>query len=341
MERLLTLLTEPGQDQTRPCHLITVVTSEAASAAADLLSSGDYALAYPGTSILYHGVRVSQERPLTADWTSLLVQYLRESDTTYATKLAHKIVDRFMFRFVTSKEHFDEIRQKSSEYMTDLDCFLSFVSGNLSLSAKRVVDSSKARFERYQELLEWVMKKAKSRGTKTDAEFEAVQIKAIVEFEVRANKAKKDWSFADGGIASLTDDFFLLDEYLGNYRSGFFRRLCLKYGHFLLEREANEDLDKLPEADRVIQKIEMASPLLLPIWSFFVAFCHALQHGENDLTATDAAWLGLIDEIIGDDELPCRRLAFEYTPDDEPSDEEEQTNGQEKAAETEESPRPA
>ena len=46
MEALLLLLRLSNQDSSGPCRIITAVTSRAASAAADLLSSGDYALAY-------------------------------------------------------------------------------------------------------------------------------------------------------------------------------------------------------------------------------------------------------------------------------------------------------
>jgi len=259
-------------------------------------------------------VRISQEgQPLTFEWTSLLVQYLRESNDSYATKLAQTIVDRFMFRFVTSKDEFEAIRQNDPK-QTDLDCFLTLISAYLSEPAKRVLENARARYGRYNDLLDWVAKKSKIKGKMTTAEFEAMQIKAIVDFEVRSNKKDKDWSFERNGLNNLTDDFFLLNEYLENLISGFFRSLCLTYGHFLLSKAENEELANSPETEREVRKVQKVQPLLLPIWSFFVALCHALQVGENDLTARDAVWLGLIDEVIGD-EMPCRRIAMEYQPD--------------------------
>jgi ATP-dependent protease ClpP protease subunit len=59
-ELILRQLRATNQDMADPCRLITVVTSTAASAAADLLTSGDYAIAYPGSSIFYHGLEVGQ-----------------------------------------------------------------------------------------------------------------------------------------------------------------------------------------------------------------------------------------------------------------------------------------
>jgi len=46
---------------------------------------------------------------------------------------------------------------------------------------------------------------------------------------------------------------------------------------------------------------------------FFGALCHALQEEENPMTALDAFWLGLIDEVIGED-LPTERKMFERRP---------------------------
>lgn len=57
MQNILRMLKMPDQDAGPPCDLITVVTNKAQSAAADLLSSGDYAIALPNSTLLYHGIR--------------------------------------------------------------------------------------------------------------------------------------------------------------------------------------------------------------------------------------------------------------------------------------------
>jgi hypothetical protein len=68
------------------------------------------------------------------------------------------------------------------------------------------------------------------------------------------------------------------------------------------------------EVQRIEELVEMVRPMLQPIWSFFVALCHALQEGENRLTATDAYWLGLADEVIGEN-LMSLRMFEEFKPD--------------------------
>lgn len=331
METILRLLNASDQDGASPCWNVTVVMGRAASAAADLLSSGDYAVAYPGTTILYHGVRISQNIPLTTERTSLLVQYLRESNSTYAASLARKVVDRFMFRFVSSQDEFEGIRKdKDDPELSDLDCFLSLISENLSESAQQVLMSAQTRYGRYDELLRSLMKTRLRPGI-SRAQAEAVQIKAIVDFELRKNKKKKDWSFEKGGLDNLADDFFLLNEFLGNYRSGFFATMCARYGQFLLSDEENEEILKAPKEERAKLKVGKSRPYVLPVWSFFVALCHALQYGENQLTAIDAVWLGMIDEVLGVD-LPSRRLTKEYEPDVEDEENENKPEQEETRA---------
>lgn len=66
MFALLRLLKTKNQDGAS-CRIITVATGQAASAAADLLSAGDYSLAYQGSAILYHGVRIPSYDQLTAE----------------------------------------------------------------------------------------------------------------------------------------------------------------------------------------------------------------------------------------------------------------------------------
>jgi ATP-dependent protease ClpP protease subunit len=138
METILRLLNLTDQDSSGPCNLITAVTTRAASAAADLLSSGDYALAFPDSSILYHGLRTFEKNPLTFEATSMLANTLRASNDYYAMTLARKIEDRFSFRYVTVRSEFDAFRtQRSSPSMSDLDCFVNIISTKLSVGARK------------------------------------------------------------------------------------------------------------------------------------------------------------------------------------------------------------
>lgn len=322
MFALLRLLKASTQDFEKS-HLITVATHHAASAAADLLSAGSYALAYPNSRVLFHGGRLA-ENELTAERTTILAQYLRLSNESSAMELAREVEYRFMFRFISSRGRFSEIRNRESKpQMSDLDCFLDYISQHLSDTARGILEIAQERYGRYDELLATVYKKtSKLSENKTPLEIEAAQIKAIVDFEVGQNRKTADWSFHAGGVNGLVDDFLLFREYQNISQSDRFINWCSALGSFLVTPEEANEIKKIPNAGEQARKwAEKTSPMLQPIWSFFVALCYTLQRGENDyLTARDAYWLGLIDEVIGDESLLPFRLMQEDV--DEPKEEE-------------------
>jgi len=169
----------------------------------------------------------------------------------------------------------------------------------------------------YDTLLKTVLKKNKSAAKgKRIAETEAARIKAIVDFEVASHKKDPNWTFQFGGLARLNDDFYLLNEHLASTQSERLKQLCIDWGRFALGSAEAEQINQLPEAARNDAMIEKVRPLLEPLWAFFVALCHALQEGENDLTAKDAFWLGLIDEVMSEKGLPSLRYLVEYKADE-------------------------
>lgn len=319
METILRLLNLTDQDSSGPCNIVTAVTVRAASAAADLLSSGDYALAFPHSSILYHGLRTFERNPLTFEATSMLANALRVRNDYYAMALARKIEDRFSFRYVTVRSEFDKFRaDRSAPSMSDLDCFVEIISARLSTSAKKVWAKAKDRHGRYQDLIDSVIPKKLRRNfaTQTIAEMEADNIKAIVAFELKINKKNPQWSFRNEGLGKLADDFFLLNEYLSTYSDERLRRWCTSFGKWTLPSNEAAEIDAIvDEKTRSEQLVAKVRPILQPIWSFFVALCHALQEGENELTAIDAYWLGLVDEVIGQTELWTTRDLAEIQSD--------------------------
>ncbi len=322
METILRLLNLTDQDSSGPCNIVTAVTTRAASAAADLLSSGDYALAFPNSSILYHGLRTFEKNPLTFETSSMLANTLRVSNDYYAMALARKIEDRFSFRYVTVRTEFDAFRtNKSAPSMSDLDCFVEIISTKLSDGARKVWQKAQQRHGRYQDLLDSVLKRTRRNfATQTVAEIEADNLKAIIAFELKSNKKNPKWSFRTEGLGRLADDFFLLNEYVTTYSSDRLQRWCTSFGKWTLPTKEAEEIDAIAdEKERSEKLVAKVRPILQPIWSFFVALCHALQEGENELTAIDAYWLGLVDEVIGESDLWTWRDLFEVQP-DPPSD---------------------
>jgi hypothetical protein len=144
---------------------VTVVTGRAASAAADLLSSGDYAIAYPETNILFHGVRTSLNNPVTVELASFLSENLKLSNDRYAMILAKKSEVRFMFRYFVLRSDFAGYRTKiNNPHLTDLECFLGMVKEKTSYRAEKIIKLAWQRYERYNALLDHVFNPKRKPG---------------------------------------------------------------------------------------------------------------------------------------------------------------------------------
>jgi len=321
-ETILRLLQSTDQDGSAACRIITVVTGHAASAAADLLSSGDYAIAHSESTILYHGVRTSLNDPLTMEVASVLSETLKLSNDRYATTLAKKSEIRFMSRYFALRPGFAEYRTKVGKpVLPDIECFLGIVDEQLSHNARQIVKQAWRRYQRYDALLDHVFK-VRARAKKSvfadgvsAARMESAMLRSIIGFELKNHKDDPTWSFRNRGLLQVNDDFFLLQEYVLSAFSEQFRQLCERWGKFVLGPAEVAELDKLPEQEQNASKLAKLRPHFQPAWSFLVALCHALQEGENELMALDAFWLGLIDEVLGYRGLPLTRYFAEYQPD--------------------------
>jgi hypothetical protein len=216
--------------------------------------------------------------------------------------------------------------------MPDIDCFIEFTDTKLSPDAKKVWKRAQGRHDRYRELFNSVLKRVKGNLTQMSiAQAEGIALKAIVEYEVKANKGDKQWSFRGDGLGRLNEDFFLFNEYLSDIGTGRFRKWSRDWGNLILPPEFIKELEGIAdENERSIKLQEKVSPILEPLASFFAGLCHALQEGENNLTAEDAYWLGLIDEVVGEDHLLCRRHFIE----NQPTDDQKETGQNEEQAET-------
>lgn len=258
--------------------------------------------------------------PLTIEVASFLTESLKSTNDRYAMALARRSEQRFMFRYVSLRTEFDTYRQQHAG-ADDLTCFFGLLEEKLSPKARRVFNQAQKRQERYNHLLAHVNQMAtknkrfmKASGVET----EALIIRAIIQFEMNTNKADPKWSFHSAGLNRLADDFYLLQEFLSSWGSTQFTRVCEQWSTFVLTAPERAELQGLQEAEKPKWIQKTVRPRFQPVWAFFVALCHALQEGENELTATDAFWLGLIDEVVGNNTLPYIRFLMELKPDPPP-----------------------
>jgi len=69
---------------------------------------------------------------------------------------------------------------------------------------------------------------------------------------------------------------------------------------FLLPEEKRELESKHKEEVALKTALEnRATKKLRPLWYFVVSLCRVLQTADHELTAVDAYWLGLVDEVPG------------------------------------------
>ena len=349
---LYRLLKARDQDS-ESSKLITVCTGVAASAAADLLSSGDYALAYPHARILYHGTRQVYDRAITTETAADMAEYLKQTNEGFALTLANRSIDRFIFRFLQLRDEFSEVRSAIGSDLQDMDC-LTFVLGTkLSSAVSKIPERALKKHARNKELTEFVFSEpifpdvpnpvhqeqesgstvanlAASTETGSSAldprppapetpakeeriaDIEARILMAILKFELEKNQ-DENWSFASAGILQIQEDFVLLRDYNSPRHTDQLRLLAARWGAIFLDDAEGAALEKVSSEERPDWLLEKTKNQLHPLWYYFVSICRALQEGENYLSAQDAYWLGLIDEIIGFSErqFPSYRALIE------------------------------
>jgi ATP-dependent protease ClpP protease subunit len=322
---ILNLLRAPSQYSTEPAHIITVATTFAASAAAILLASGDYAVAYPNSSIHFHGVRTYREDPITVEKASDVAKNLKASNSQSALLLAKNCAKRFFFRFVSMAGEIADYKKLYPKVTEDKDCFIELISARLSGLGSQVLSKAMTRHQRYQSLSAHVFAddtvttlinkigEDPSQTSNLYAQLEAEILRAIIKFEIDSNSANKGWNFSSQGLAQLNDDFFLLNVYIGHHKNDWIEEFCEQFKDFLLTDEQRGEINNLPESSRKAARVNILRPILLPVWLCLGAICQVLQEEENPLTPLDAFWLGLIDEVIGID-LPTQRKLIEQAP---------------------------
>lgn len=317
-DALTRLLGATDQDNAPSCRVITVATGLAASAAADLLCSGGYAIAHMGSTIFFHGVRRAGEE-ITVAVASNIADSLRKSNERYAITLADQSIRRVGFRYAWMHTDFAAYRTRTGKTHTDLECFVGLLTERLSESGMRVVHRALERNARYEALVHHVGRAAKNSRTfqnaKRAADTESVIIKSIIDFE-KANNKDTTWTYRNHGLRQATHDFLLVMEYFNIYEADQLKRLCDNWGVYFLSQNDRDELEAIQDLKQRTDKLhEKVKPLLRPLWLYFVALCYALQDEDHELSATDAFWLGLIDEVIGGpSDLYPFRLIVENVP---------------------------
>jgi ATP-dependent protease ClpP protease subunit len=288
------LIKAPDQDGQR-CRLITVVTGTAASAAADLLALGDYAIAEPQADILYHGSRQAFEQILTFEGASSLAANLQEANERLALRLARSSFRRIIWRVVQLKDAIESFRS-GAEGLEDLVGALAakFSRTNAvllteAIAKQKALQEVKASANRY-------LKRLKNLAQMPNKQLEPELVRAIVNYRSRLHK-EDDWLLSRTGMQEVASDFNLIHDYASQTKD--LDALLEVYGSLFLTPEQSVEYKGKSKEEQKIYLQRHAAGKLEVLWYFVVSLCRLLQTKDYQLTPEEAYWMGVVDEVTG------------------------------------------
>lgn len=317
-EDIRSLLYAPSQDS-QVCRIITVATNVAASAAADLLALGDYAIAYKNSFIIYHGTRQTSQGALTTEKAESLAKSLKQTNEQFALRLARRAFQRCVFNYNNLAGQFEDVRKElagdDKVPKSDLECFAYLLYRQLSQGARDLPHKAFALQRSIAELNDYIFNERsfKVEGETKPAKVQVEVFKLILDYELKRERDYQ-WVLSGGGLFEVERDFNLfIDYFLGEYRQHL-GALIPELGDLFLDDKELAEWKSLGErsakekAEWLQAKVESK---MHPLWYFVVSLFRLLQQGEFMLTTRDAYWLGIVDEVIGATDLPCPRLLLE------------------------------
>jgi len=300
-DQMRSLLKAPNQ-KGEICDLVTVVTGQAASAAADLLALGDYAIAYSHAMVVYHGSRQQSRYALTYESATSLATSLRQTNERFARRLAQRIFKRFAIRIAQISVEFINFRESDDGNRRNcIDALIDSLRTKFSGDERTLILDAQKRQQAISLLSSSVVGKlSKIKRVLSDAQIEAEFLKAIIDFKVKAHKADH-WLISKKGLSEISDDFTLLhDYYYGSQNRDLIIQIETFGELFLKESEAQEYQGLTLTEDKKLEWLRArALPKMQPIWYFIVSLCRLLQTADYTFTAKEAYWIGLVDEVPG------------------------------------------
>jgi len=318
-DALVTLLRAPDHDGRRS-HLTTVVTHRAASAAADLLISGDYAIAFPDALVHYHGTRSTADG-VTVEGAHQIAGHLQSANERFALRLARRIISRLLFLLTVHRSEID-LDPQGTDLSSPVAVFVSLLARKLrelDPSYARIVEEARAMQLETNALVLGVSAKVSADQSDTPdttpAETQARLVKALLDYELARPARPSHWSLLNGGFEELRQHFLQLADFLVGEHNQHRERLVRDYGTFMLSKDELTEYRTLSSNTEAATKWldEKAGPRMAEFWYFVLCLCRRLQRGENPFDAIASYWLGMVDEVLGSG-LPCSRQIFETRP---------------------------
>ncbi len=318
---LLEALRASDQDQSEPCRLITVALGEASSAASDILMAGDYALAYPYSRIHCHGTRIKPSSSFTKDQAAIYARYMAGQDEGFALTQARNCINRFIFRISRAWREIEGLDDKGPGLFGSDD---SPTTVNTAQEFHKFLQTNGFASDVLLELVDTAGQNADSVGDFADRSG-LVDLRNTKGPEVDMKDAIRSAILKDAvsnpssevAFSDLESKYRLLCDFFEKHHVDMVVVLLKRWWVDLYGRQDQRKASTVnfsKEEERVEWKMKLIGVRCLVLWFLFVFFCRELQTGDFPMTAKEAYWLGLIDEVIGLD-LPSPRILVENAPD--------------------------
>jgi ATP-dependent protease ClpP protease subunit len=308
--RLIDLIKSPGLDNS-PGKTIAYVTGRAASAAADFTIRADYSYMAPGSTMLCHGTSSGSNQSINAKTAEHLAASLRQDNEFFARQLAEAFFPRLLFILTTFGQAF-------TDYVADtwsgLPKLALALRGELaSWQLQELINNAVRQQRQIYDLSNHVGAKLTKRPTKhKDHELEPFILREILNRKLIGAK-KTGWRLSQGGLEELGADFQLLHDYYFGPHHKQTRRWATHFAHLFLQPDERVYFDIhawATSAEKSDWMTETATPRIRDLWYFAVSLGRLLQTEDFEFGALDAYWLGLVDEVVGEN-LPCLRLLLD------------------------------
>lgn len=304
------------RDEVNSKRIISVGLNMVASAAADLLISADYAILQPHSVLMCHGVRRSGEGlNVTHEAAADLAKNLAITNEQYALRTARNSISRFIFRVATLRSEFAEYRaQNPRQKLSDADCFIRALDRRISSPLKLIL--RQARIEQLDMTLNDLVAKqaynSADQKPESEAAFEALVLKCVVDQVVDDHKDEPTFSFRSQGLQDLQAKLEVVFDSHNESHKRQVHQLIDTWGEWLLDEGDRKTFNTQSKAKRSQWLVARLDGVVQELWFFYVAFCRLLQKDDHYLTAEEAYWLGLIDEVAGRPDLPNFRQLVEF-----------------------------
>lgn len=309
-EHLEGLLFNPDQNGEK-CRIITVATSYAASAAARLLSKGDYSMAYKNATIHCHGARY-EGGTVTKERAESMAESLSIFNLEMASDFAHKIIESLTWLYHFNKEELLE-RHKVSNTETFHPMFrLSQVIRTKLIGLnQRLLDVVLEELNTVADLEIFLGSKKRAKQLEDaqkrgQAHRDFRLLRLIGEYlEAKLSPEEKQSGITRRTVAELIALHSLRRSYYEKFLND-----CEDPEPLLMmfcEKTDLEALESISDEERRNFLLKKCGVDLFAAWQLASTVAANLVKGENSLSASEAYWMGLVDEVVGDEHLICRR----------------------------------